>query len=287
MFANRTIKRYIMISLLIIFIIWTIWGNLTIKVSEYKIVDKNLPSGFNGYKIVQISDFHNAHYSRDNSYVTDKIKTLRPNIIVITGDLVDSRRTDVNTACRFVKKLTEIAPTYYVNGNHESRIGEKYNRLEKKLKEYGVTVLRNRYCVLKNNKSSIKMIGVDDPNFYNGDSWYMNTGDKIKAELNYDKDVKISSMYKILLSHRSEAFDSYVDMGMNLVFSGHAHGGQFRLPFVGGLVAPGQGIFPKYDLGVFEEENTKMVVSAGLGNSIIPVRINNRPEIVMVKLYDK
>ena len=90
--------------------------------------------------------------------------------------------------------------------------------------------------------------------------------------------------YTILLSHRPELFDLYVETEMDLVFSGHAHGGQFRLPFVGGLVAPNQGFFPKYDAGQFNEENTTMIVSRGVGNSIIPIRFNNRPEIVLVTL---
>ena len=88
----------------------------------------------------------------------------------------------------------------------------------------------------------------------------------------------------VLLSHRPELFDTYVQKGVNLVFSGHAHGGQIRIPFVGGLVAPGQGLFPKYDAGVFAQGNTTLIVSRGLGNSIIPLRINNRPEIVIVTL---
>ena len=90
--------------------------------------------------------------------------------------------------------------------------------------------------------------------------------------------------YTILLSHRPELFDTYVSGEIDLVLSGHAHGGQFRLPFIGGLYAPGQGFFPKYDAGMYSKETTSMVVSRGLGNSIIPLRFNNRPEIVLIEL---
>ena len=93
-----------------------------------------------------------------------------------------------------------------------------------------------------------------------------------------------SDGFTVLLSHRPELFDLYVNTGVDLVFSGHAHGGQFRLPFVGGLVAPNQGFFPKYDAGQFIKENTTMIVSRGVGNSIIPVRFNNRPEIIVAEL---
>ena len=92
------------------------------------------------------------------------------------------------------------------------------------------------------------------------------------------------SGYTILLSHRPELFETYMDGGIDLVFSGHAHGGQFRLPFIGGLVAPNQGMFPKYDAGLYTDGGTSMVVSRGIGNSIIPFRFNNRPEIVLVEL---
>ena len=91
--------------------------------------------------------------------------------------------------------------------------------------------------------------------------------------------------YKILLSHRPEVFDTYVEKKMNLVLCGHAHGGQFRLPLIGGMIAPNQGLFPKYDGGIYEKESTTMVVSRGIGNSIIPVRFNNRPEVVMIVLH--
>lgn len=93
------------------------------------------------------------------------------------------------------------------------------------------------------------------------------------------------SSYSILLSHRPELFETYVACGVDLILSGHAHGGQFRLPFVGGLIAPDQGLFPKYDAGLYTDGNTNMIVSRGLGNSIIPIRFNNRPEIVLINLY--
>ena len=90
--------------------------------------------------------------------------------------------------------------------------------------------------------------------------------------------------YAILLSHRPELFETYAACGVDLVLSGHAHGGQFRLPFIGGLIAPNQGLFPKYDAGLFTDGNTNMIVSRGIGNSIIPIRFNNRPEIVLLEL---
>ena len=106
----------------------------------------------------------------------------------------------------------------------------------------------------------------------------------VRTKLNNLADTE--SSYIILLSHRPELFESYVSCNIDLVLSGHAHGGQFRLPFIGGLIAPDQGIFPKYDAGLFTNGSTNMIVSRGLGNSIIPIRFNNRPEVIVIELLN-
>ena len=128
---------------------------------------------------------------------------------------------------------------------------------------------------------TITLIGVNDPSYQTdylfGDSeMVMNT--KLE-DLHTGNDG-----FTLLLSHRPELFDTYVDQDVDLVLSGHAHGGQFRLPFIGGLVAPNQGLFPEYDAGIYTEGNTNMLVSRGVGNSILPFRINNRPEVILIEL---
>ena len=124
-------------------------------------------------------------------------------------------------------------------------------------------------------------MGIGDPSFQED---YLFGDSESVARQAIERQQNESDGYTILLSHRPELFDLYVDTGMDLVFSGHAHGGQFRLPFLGGLVAPNQGFFPRYDAGRFTNENTTMIVSRGVGNSIFPIRFNNRPEIVLVTL---
>ena len=124
-------------------------------------------------------------------------------------------------------------------------------------------------------------MGIEDPSFQED---YLFGDSESVARQAIENLQNESDGYMILLSHRPELFDLYVETEMDLVFSGHAHGGQFRLPFIGGLVAPNQGFFPKYDAGQFKEENTTMIVSRGVGNSIIPIRINNRPEIIVARL---
>ena len=144
------------------------------------------------------------------------------------------------------------------------------------MKETGVTVLNNALVREEYNNTMVTIAGVADPD--------MPGNNIVKTKGAISDLMKNAEGYTILLSHRPELFDTYVKSDIDLVFSGHYHGGQFRIPFIGGVVAPGAGFFPEYAEGTFEQEGTTMVVSRGLGNSVIPVRINNRPEIVVVKL---
>lgn len=273
----------IVLSLLLLFVFWIIWGNTTIKATIFHIHDANLPKGFDGYRIAQISDLHNAKFGSNNAGLLYMLRQQHPDIIVMTGDLVDSNHTDMDTAISFAAHAAEIAPCYYVTGNHEAWLKEEYDVLEKDLRACGVTVLRNQTDSLHANGDTLHLIGIDDPDFTeSGNGLFDLTAGIIQAEI---QNTAAPEGYKILLSHRPEVFETYVENNINLAFSGHAHGGQFRLPFIGGLIAPNQGFLPKYDGGVYQEGNTTMVVSRGIGNSIIPVRFNNRPEIVIAVLH--
>lgn len=143
----------------------------------------------------------------------------------------------------------------------------------------GVIVLHDESIVIEKDGQTIQMIGIDDPDFS-----YI-AADKIVSTKLETMDIKEG--FTLMLSHRPELFDSYVENEIDLVLSGHAHGGQVRIPLIGGLIAPDQGLFPKYDAGVYSEGNTTMVVSRGIGNSVIPIRINNRPEIVLIELQSE
>ncbi len=264
-----------------VLILWTIWGNVTVKTTVWDIKDNSIPEGFDGYRIAQISDLHNAEFGENHAKLLSILEKEQPNIIVITGDLVDANHTDMDIAVSFAEQATQIAPCYYVTGNHEAWLGERYDDLEKRLKDCGVNVLRNQAERITANGDSVWLMGVDDPDF--AESGIFDLSSCIiaaKAEHTGNE-----AEYKILLSHRPELFHTYVKEGIHLVFCGHAHGGQFRLPFIGGLVAPNQGIFPQYDSGIYQEKDTTMVVSRGIGNSIIPVRLNNRPEVVIAVMH--
>ena len=146
--------------------------------------------------------------------------------------------------------------------------------------EIGVTVLEDKSISLEKSGEDITLMGVDDPSFITD---YL-LGDDEEVMQDKLSELKSENSYTILLSHRPELFKIYVENDIDLVLSGHAHGGQFRLPFVDGLYAPNQGLFPEYDSGLYTEENTNMIVSRGIGNSLFPFRFNNRPEVILVKL---
>jgi len=271
----------IFIIMLIAAAVWVIWANTALTTTYIEYQSSTIPSEFDGFTIVQISDTHDAEIGPDNSDLVAAISAAAPDIIVITGDMIDSNRTDIPRALSIAARAAEIAPTYYVNGNHEALIGSEYEKLAEGLKNAGVTVLEDTSVTLFQGESSIRLTGLTDIGFISG-----TVAEKISA-----MEDTLSSLtgdgLDIVLSHRPELIDSYVAAGAELVFSGHAHGGQFRLPFIGGLIAPGQGLFPEYDAGLYETGSTSMIVSRGIGNSVFPIRLNNRPELVVTELICK
>ncbi len=274
-------KKYFIIIAICIFLGgWIIWDNNRICVSNYRICDSSLPDKFEGYKIVQVSDLHNASFGTNQSYLIKKIKKETPDIIAITGDLIDSNHTNIDVAMKFVDEAVKIAPVYYVTGNHEAWLDNYESVLKAPLEKLGVTVLDNRTVSIEKNEQSITLLGVDDPDFVLKGEW------GVKSNVAVDKQLsKLAPKgFSVLLSHRPELISVYSDYSISCALCGHAHGGQFRIPFIGGVVAPDQGFFPKYTSGIYKEGKTQMVVSRGLGESIIPIRINNSPEVVVVEL---
>ena len=274
-------KTVLIVSVLVILClgIWTLCGNIALEVNEYEIVSDRIPEAFAGFRIAQVSDLHNKDFGEGYGQLLTLLSEINPDIIVVTGDLIDSRQTDLDVALEFAWQAGKIARVYYVSGNHEARVPE-YEDLKTGLVKAGVMILENQKVQITREGESITLMGIDDPSFQED---YL-FGDSESVARQAIEDLKNESDgYTVLLSHRPELFDLYVDTGMDLVFSGHAHGGQFRLPFIGGLVAPNQGFFPEYDAGQFTEKNTTMIVSRGVGNSIIPMRFNNRPEIIVVE----
>ncbi len=261
--------------------IWTVWGNTALMTNAVAISSSRIPAAFSGFRIAQVSDLHNAEFGKNNAELLKLLSESRPDIIVITGDLIDANHTDVGIALGFAQESVRIAPTYYVTGNHEAA-SPQYDTLKAGLEEEGVIVLEDEAISLERSGETISLIGLADPDFTVKGDMFGEVPAMVGTKLRNLDDGE--GGYTILLSHRPELFETYVNCGIDLVFAGHAHGGQFRLPFIGGVIAPNQGLFPKYDAGLYTDGGTNMVVSRGIGNSIIPLRFNNRPEIVLVEL---
>ena len=277
---RRIIVLVVVAAILLALIIWTAWGNTALELNTYTISSERLPEAFDGYRIAHVSDLHNTEMGDDNEMLLDMLRKAEPDMIAITGDIIDSRNTNVEIALEFTKAAMEIAPCYYVTGNHEARVSE-YDELKEGLIEQGVVVLDDERIEIELSGETIALLGVNDPSFET-DYLFGDSETVMKNRLQEISDAE--NKFTILLSHRPELFEIYADNNVDLVLSGHAHGGQFRLPFVGGLVAPNQGLFPKYDAGLYTEENTNMIVSRGIGNSILPFRFNNRPEVILIEL---
>ena len=243
--------------------------NNRLVVTNYNFESPKITEGLNGAKIAHISDFHNASFG---ARCAELIKAQSPDIIVISGDFIDSRHTNINRAIDFAKELVKIAPTYYCTGNHEHRFSqEELESFMLLLKNAGVKPLWNETEVVNLKGEKVYLSGIcDDMSEVEG---------RIDALLS-DKQDKLS----LLISHRPELCEKYATAGADLTFTGHAHGGQVQIPFVGGVLAPNQGFFPKYTSGIHYFGEKATVVSRGLGNSLCPVRINNPPEVVVITL---
>ncbi|ALC87061.1 phosphoesterase [Bacillus sp. FJAT-22090] len=264
-------KKWLVLLLVLVAILY--FGNKNIKTTEIVVESDKLPTSFNGLKIVQISDLHDATFGENQTKLVKKVKEAKPDLIFITGDLIDSNRYDLENSLDLVEQIASFAPIYYVTGNHEIATNDMEN-IKTSLTELGVNVLTNEEETIEKDGEQVRIIGIEDP---------LN-GVLVKEALSKFKQ---SDTFTLVLSHRPETFEDYVDHNLDIVFSGHAHGGQFRIPWIGGLAAPGQGLFPHFTAGVYEENNTRMIVSRGLGNSVFPVRVFNTPEIISVTLISK
>lgn len=275
--SKRAIAFFMII--LIVFTLWAVHGNNSVSVAEYTVISEKIPESFNGYRITQVSDLHDALIGSDNKKLLDKIKNTQPDIIVLTGDMIDSTRPDEDISISFIEKAVEIAPTYYITGNHESQL-KSFRNFQERIINAGATYLRNESITISRNGASVNLIGIDDPFFL---CRYIDSNEQISVHSTLNRIVPEEG-YNILLAHRPDYYDIYVINGINLALCGHTHGGQFRVPILGGLYSPEQGFFPMYDKGLFTSEETTMIVSSGVGNSSFPIRLNNPPEIVAVTL---
>ena len=250
------------------------YENNRLTVSDYTFESDKVTGKFDGFRIVHISDLHNKSFGKNNKKLLQLIEAQKPDIIVISGDLVDSRHTDKEVALDFLRNVSEIAPTFYTPGNHEGRFPEdEMDEFLKDAEKAGAVVLTQDMVTLSLGDEKIYLCGLSDDLLSEGNLSRLmeNTGDAMT----------------ILISHRPQYGEIYAESGADLTFSGHAHGGQTRFGKLGSLISPDQGLFPKYTEGIHYFCDSSTVISRGLGNSLIPVRINNPPELVVCTLKSK
>ena len=239
-------------------------SNRWLTVTKYELAFDNAPD--KGVRIVHLSDLHAALFGKGSKRLLKKVKEQSPDFIAFTGDIIHLYRgRDIAVANYTVKKLCEIAPVYFVSGNHEMRF-KRWRDFKEELKESGAIVLENEVA----KTHGISVCGVNCAHLKNEKLFSVSNG---------------AEGFKLLLAHKPEFIERYALAGYDLALCGHAHGGQWRLPFTKiGVYSPGQGLFPKYISGVHSCGNMRQVISRGLGNSECPLRLFNRPEIVVVQI---
>ena len=272
-------KNYrILAVLLAALILFVRWENTSLQIDTFDPVFADLPAGFDGCRIVVLSDLHGAAFGADNADLFQAVADQAPDYIFYLGDLEDKYRgPEPDFAETVAAGLVSIAPTYYVTGNHEWAIG-RVPELKEALAAHGVTVLSNQFVTLERGGDSVVLAGIDDPNGY--------ADQKTPEELAAEVYAACGDPFWMLLAHRNNRFSSqYSKLGADLVFSGHAHGGLIRLPFTDGLFSHDWDLFPSNTAGLYEENGSCQFVTRGLGNSGITFRLFNRPEVAMVTLH--
>jgi predicted MPP superfamily phosphohydrolase len=289
-----TVKKRVLLRLAIILplvsalVFWALYSGLTVR--EYTIVSEKISSG--SVRIVQISDLHSHIYGEDQQPLIDLINAQKPDIIALTGDILDDEEPDDGTI-KLLNGIQNTAPIYYVSGNHEYW-SDRYDDIETLIKSYGITVLENEWVEINVDGVALCLCGVDDPMLfeYTDDPAYLelsggseNERDNMRALLKDRFFALDDSTYNVLLAHRPELIDLYLQYNFDLILSGHTHGGQIRIPPINGLFAPNQGFFPEYAGGRYDFDDEKtLVVSRGLSfNQYIP-RVFNPPEVVVVDI---
>ncbi len=304
--GRRIFRSFLILSvLLVVAMIGNHLANREVFVTEYEIYDEKIPQSFDGYRIVQVTDVHSIRTQEQADLLFATVVNEQPDAVVITGDLLDSTYyTEENTALKaglsekiagqdtidFIKRLAENYYVYYVYGNHEMILLDDVdnNPFKVAMEEIGVVFLNNAGVKISKDDEGIYLLGIQDPSTLYKDSAYAeydNHSERINAMMTNVMALKEEDLYTIVLSHRPEYYNEYAKYDVDLVVTGHAHGGQVRIPGIGGLYAPGQGWFPEYTEGICQKnEEIPMIIGRGIGNAVEVPRIFNPPEINTIVL---
>ena len=272
---RRWLPRLLALAALCALLVW--WSNRSLQTQRFTYASPRLPEGFDGCVIVQLSDLHGAHFGEDNQDLLSRVREEKPDYIFLTGDLLDQyRKTPHSYAAALGGALADIAPTYFITGNHEWAL-PGVRELKRELEEAGVAVLSNEYVLLERSGDRVLLAGIDDPNGF--------ADQKTPEELAQEVREAWGDGFWLLLAHRNNYFEKqYSLLGADLVISGHGHGGLIRLPFTDGLVSAERRLFPSYTAGFYTANGSDVFVSRGLGNSGLTLRLFNRPEVVVLTL---
>lgn len=261
-------------------IIFLYLQNNIIDITQYNIKSSDCGS----LKMVQLSDLHSKPFNK----VLKKTQELNPDIICITGDYINDKCKNKDKMLNFGKELVKIAKVYYITGNHERRL-ENFDSIMQELSDIGFIVLLNRISVYNDKGFDVNILGLDENQADFKDYKARKNGTFVYKDMSpYFAELENNSGFKIVLSHFPENFENVKEMNysqydFDIQLSGHAHGGQFCLPFIGPVFSPGQGLFPKYAKGSFGNR-PKLIVSRGLGNAEFPFRLFNHPEINVINI---
>ena len=267
----------------------------SLEITKYEIENEKIPKEFNNFKIVQISDLHNKSFGKDNKRLLETIDSQNPDIVVITGDLVEGDNKNFDVALNLIDELLKKYKVYHIIGNHEQKsLIKKHKELYKtyfdKLYKKNIVNLDNEKIRIKKDGKYINIYGLIVPLEYYPYFFknYENKNMKLEQDFINNKLGEINrDEYNILLAHTPFFFEDYEKYGVDLVLAGHVHGGIIRLPKVGGLLSPNREFFPKYDFGKYIKNNTTMLLSKGLGGSKVLIRFACKPEIVSITLKSK
>lgn len=255
---------------------------------ELSVAAYTVPSGLNTpVRIIQLSDLHGWTFGDGNADLAAQVEALEPDLIVMTGDMLDRLDENPDTVCELIQILADTAPIYYCYGNHEYKWMQSHGEsLTPELEAAGATVLDTSYLDITLNGQPVRIGGYHG--YYRQPGMYDISQEQREAELSFCDDFEDTDSYKLLLCHIPTPWLDWQyidDCPVDLVLTGHYHGGQIRLPFIGGLYAPYIGIFPEYTQGLYTGEQATCILSAGLGASPGIPRINNLPQIVVVDLH--
>lgn len=281
---------FIFIGIFILMYLYIKYNVNTLEVTKYVVENKKVPKEFDGYNIVQISDLHSKLFGENNKKLIQKIKSLNPDIVVVTGDLIDGENNNYNVALDFMKEISKLYRVYYIIGNHEQKslikkYKDEYKDYFNKLHQIDFINLDNNKVEIVKGDSNINLYGLTVP--YSCYKYLFDNQETTSIDIDFleEKLGKVDrEQFNILLAHTPFYFDEYEKWGADLTLCGHVHGGIVRLPIVGGLLSPDRKFFPKYDLGEYTKNKSTMIVSKGLGGSKVLIRVNCKPEIVNIKL---